>query len=490
MVPKERALSVAELEALCSAFLALPGMYERPTRDLYIEELNNSQSLSYLSVPRYPDPRHDVWSLLRSCHDHPGGIRALATVVRAFHPGSRQMIELDNLVESLFPDELLTPEERTELVRLLVDVAPQHLQLACHYGGPSSWITTTFDWSDPASVARRIEASVGKAGDAPPLLEFVDFVAHQMDAVRSARLHRWTDRVSDRIMLKREVVRGLCASARARLVKAQRFYFIVQLQPDGVDPNSYLMSVWLQQHLSVEEPLHRDDTPITLREVAERLPELLDQAHAALGVGAGELTLEFILPRSLIGHPIDQWEIDRTFPHRLGTSYQVTVRSLDRLGSLGLHSAWRKKWQWLSTNGHEEAPAAVHWLLEPNSRTPNSLRASLIQEDSVVALAMAFPPKDSTTLGSDELSASLYAGMPVMLWCRENDLRPRFEQEITELLAGHGLVELPKQVLQLRQKADETDTASALGRHLTLLWDDADRMPHGFSRKTRLRAPQ
>ena len=490
MVPNERTLSVADLDALCTAFLKLPGMNERSTRDLYVDALNNSQLSNSLSVSRYPDPRHDVWSLLRACQDHPGGIRALATVVRSFHRDSRPMIELDELIECLFPDELLTPRERSALAGLLGGVKSHQLQLACHYAGPSSWITATFDWGDPAAVAHRIEASVGKAGDAPPLLEFVDFVAHQLDPVRSAEQHRWIDQVGDRLNLQNKTLRGLCASAKARLVKAQRFYFIVQLQPDGVDPNSYLMSVWLQQHLSMEEPLHRDDTPITLREVAKRLPELLEQAHAVLGVSDGELGLEFILPRSLLNYPIDQWEIDPTFPHRLGTSYQVTVRSLDRLGSLGLHSIWRQKWQWLSTNGHQEEPAAIHWLLEPNSRTPNSLRASLMREDFVVALAMAFPPADSATLGSDELSASLYAGMPVMLWCRDNDLQPRFEQEVKDLLAGRGLAELPKQVLQLRQRADETDTASALGRHLTLLWDDADRMPQAFSRTKRLRAPQ
>jgi hypothetical protein len=423
------------------------------------------------------------------CHDHPGGIRALATVVRNIHgDDSRPMRELDELIECLFPEELLAPDERDELIGLLSDVTPQQLQLACHYAGPSAAIAVTLDWNNPTAIARRIESLIGKAGDAPPLLEFVDFVAHQVDADRSAAQHRWIDRVGARIALSRHVIRGLCVSASARLVKAQRFYFIVQLQPDGVDPDSYLMSVWLQQHESVEEPLHRDDTPVTLREVAEQLPELLDQAHAALG--AGELTLEFILPRSLIGHPIDQWEVDRVFPHRLGTSYPVTVRSLDRLAKLGLHSAWRQKWQWLSTNGHQVEPAAIHWLREAGARSPNSLHASLLLENSVVALAMSFPPKHSTALGSDELSASLYAGMPVVLWCRDDELGPHFEEEIRELLAGHGLKELPKQVLQLRQKADQNDTASALGRHLTLLWDDADRTPQTFARSTRLRAPQ
>ena len=251
----------------------------------------------------------------------------------------------------------------------------------------------------------------------------------------SAEQHRWIDDVGTRADLSINKLRELCLSASVRLAEARRFYFIVHLQPDGIDPNSYLMSVWLQQHLSVEEPLHRDDTPITLAEVEGLLPELLGQAHATLGVGAGELTLEFILPRSLIGHPIDQWQVDRVFPHRLGTSYPVVVRSLDRLGSRGLHGTWRSKWRWLADNGHREGPEAIYWLPGPWPKAPEALRASLLRDDS--------------------------------------------------------LVELPTQVLQLRQKADELEeTASILGRHLTLLWDDADRIPQSFSRTKRLRAPR
>jgi hypothetical protein len=489
VVPKERTLSVAELDALCTAFLKLPGLSERGTRDLYVDVLN-SQLANALSVPRYLDPRHDVWSILRACQDHPDGIRALATVVRSFHRDSRPMMELDELIECLFPDELLDPVEREQLVSLLADIEPKQLQLACRFAGPPSWLTAALDWSDPAVVARRLESCVGKAGAPPPLLVFVDFVAHQLDAVRSAEQHRWIDKVGARINLSVTTLRSLCVSAAVRLDEARRFYFIVQLQPDGVDPTSYLMSVWLQQHLSVEEPLHRDDTPITLIEVAARLQELLTQAHAALGVSAGELILEFILPRSLIGQPIDQWEIDQVFPHRLGTSYPVIVRSLDRLRNLEIHSTWRQKWRWLADNGHREEPGAIYWLLEPKTRAPNSLRATLLGEPSVVALAMAFPPEESLNLVFDELSAALYGGMPVVLWCRDDKLRPRFEHEVRELLDGHGLVELPTRVLRLRQRADETDDPATLGRHLTLLWDDAERMPRSFTRSTRLRAPQ
>lgn len=489
VVPKERTLSVAELDALCTAFLRLPGMGERGTRDLYVEVLNG-QLANALSVPRYLEPRHDVWSLLRACQDHPDGIRALTTVVRSFHRESRPMMELDELVECLFPDELLDPAEREQLIALLSGVDPRLLQLACRYAGPPSWLTAALDWTDPTTVARRLESCVGKAGAPPPLLVFLDFVAHQLDLARSAEHHRWIDQVGARINLSLTALQGLCVAATARLDQARRFYFIVQLQPDGVDPDSYLMSVWLQQHLSVEEPLYREDAPIPLSEVASRLPTLLVQAHEALGIDAGELTLEFILPRGLIGYPVDALEVDQVFPHRLGTTYPVVVRSLDRLRNLELHGSWRKKWRWLADNGHREEPASIHWLLEPKTRQPASLRATLLRDQSVVALAMAFPPEESPSLAFDELSAALYGGMPVVLWCRDDGLRSAFERELSELLAGHGLVELPRRVLQLRQKADETGDPATLGRHVTLLWDDADRMPQSFSRSTRLRAPQ
>ena len=481
---------MAELDALCTAFLRLPGMRERSTRDLYVDELNN-QLANTLSPRRHLDPHHDVWALLRACQDHPGGIRALASVVRSFHRDSRPMIELDDLIEYLFPDELLEPMERAALLDLLNDVEPRQLQLACRYAAPGSWLTTALDWNDLASITRRLESCVGKASMPPPLLVFVDFVAHQLDAVRAAEQHRWIDEVGLRTNLSIGALRDLCVSANARLAEVQRFYFIVQLQADGIDQSRYLLSVWLQQHHSMEEPLHLDDTPITLPEVAGLLPELLGQAHAALGVTTGELTLEFVLPRSLIGYPVDQWEIDRVFPHRLGTSYPVVVRSLDRLRNLSLHGMWRQKWRWLADNGHRAEPDAVHWLLEPGTRAPASLRASLLREQSAVALAMAFPPKDSLDLVFDELSAALYGGVPVVLWCRDDTLRTRFEPEVRELLNGHGLAELPIQVMRLRQQADEFDnTETSLGRHITLLWDDADRLPQSFSGANRLRAPQ
>lgn len=488
----ERSLTVSDLENLCAAFLKLPGMRERTTRDLYIDQFNG-QFANTLSVSRYPDPQHDVWSLLRACQNHPGGIRQFADIVRAFHRGSRAMLDLDEMIEYLFPDEFLEPSERNELLEHLTGVDQRFLATAGRYAAPPSWPAGVLDWRDPMAIVHRLEACVGVLGAPPPLLVFVDYLAHQLDAVRSAEQHRWIDAVGVKRELDLSSLRDLCVAATARLDEAQRFYFIVQLQPDGLDSDGYLLSVWLQHHHAVEEPLHRDDNPLTLAEVMAKLPDLVSQAHTAFGVGSqtGELTLEFILPRALIGHSIDQWEVDEVFPHRLGTSYPVVVRSLDRMRSRRLYGAWQRKWRWLSANGHRDEPDAIQWLSSPGARAPHALRSGLLRSESSVALAMAFPPESSSHLGLDELTAALYAGVPVVLWCRDTALRHRFEQEIRALLSGRGVVELPTLILRLRQEADEADQAGIrLGQHLTLLWDDADRIPKSMTREVPLQAPK
>ena len=463
-------------------------MRDSSTRDLYINLLN-SQFANSLMVPRHLDPRHDVFALLQACQDHADGIRELAKIVRNFYRNSRPMHELDELIECMFPDEFLSHDERDEIVRLLADVEPRCLRLACRHASPPSWLLTSLDWTEPETVVRQLESCIYPPGVSPPLLVFVDFVAHQVGAVRSAELHRWIDRIGDRVSLEGSSLRELCVAAVARLDEAQRFYFIVQLRPDGIDPDSYLMCVWSQHYRAAEEPLYRDDTPSTLAEVIEQLSDLIPRAHTVLGVSDGEMVVEFILPRRLISHPVDQWQVDRVFPHRLGTSYPVVVRSLDRLSTQELHGTWRQKWRWLTANGHRDEPEMINWLFEPRTRAPNALYANLRRGQSSVALAMAFPPED-IELGQDELTAALWAGIPVILWCRNPALRGQFESQIRHVLVGHGLMELPAQVLNLRQQADEVeDVPTPLGRHLTLLWDDADRVPASF-RSVRLQAPQ
>lgn len=109
-----RRLTLREFDVLCSAFLRLPGMRDRNTRDLYVNQVS-SQLGPNLMFPRYLDPHHDVWSVLQVCQDHPNGIRQLTSIVRAFHSDTTAMHDLDDLVDVLLAERILEQTEPSEL---------------------------------------------------------------------------------------------------------------------------------------------------------------------------------------------------------------------------------------------------------------------------------------------------------------------------------------------------------------------------------------
>lgn len=478
MVWGERPLSVEEHERLCDAFLALAGMRDRDNRDLYIDALGG------LSFTRHADARHDVWALLGACLAYPSGLRELVVIVRAFHKNSLPMVRLEELIVCMFPEELIESGERERLTSLLTGVDLRYLGNAYRLASPLSARKATFDWSDPDKLVRALESATGEAGEPPPLMVFVDCLAHQLDVGRLA-CHQWLDEVGHRLGFPQDVMSRLCQRTVTALARAADPYFVVvQLQPDGIDPDRFLLSAWLQQDReSTAEPLHRDDVPRTLAEIADRLSELLRE------VTVEDVTVEFIVPRGLIGHPIDQWQIDEVLPHSIGTAHPVIVRSLERMRRGDLHGHWRRKWRWLATNGHRHEPDAIRWVRRHSA--PDALRSELLVDHLPVAVAMAFPPDDSASLANDEFTAALYAGVPIILWCREPALAEEFERGISALLAERSLAELPQLVLRLRRQAGRsTEQELRLGDHVTLLWDDADRIPESFARSTRLSAPR
>ncbi|CCH34760.1 hypothetical protein ABZ816_29625 [Actinosynnema sp. NPDC047251] len=488
MVWRERVLSVAEHGRLCDAFLGLPGMRDKDSRELYVSELTRTH-LPAFSYPRHADARHDVWALLTGCLEREGGLGGLVEVVRVFHQGSRPMAHLDELLACLFPDRLLTSTEYEELLALLAGVGPRSLGTAFRQVTSSFWWATVADWDDVAGLVERLEPAVGDDGT-PPVLAFVDRLAHLVADLRTTG-HRWLDGVGSRLGLRPPALAELCAASRAQPADDRPGYVVLHLHPDGVDADRYLLSAWLQQPGQPDEVLFRDDVPRSISQITAHVVGLVHRAHVVAGAEVEELTLEFIVPRGLIHQPIDQWRVDEVFPHRLGTSHPVVVRSLDRMRRGDLRGRWRRKWRWLTANDDRPAPAAVHWLDEGARAGPDRLFAELVVADAPVAVLMAAPPETGAGLGRDELTAVLYAGVPVVAWCRDPALSATFRRDLGELLESGGLDRLPGHVLRLRRQAGgNTGAELLLGEHITLLWDDADRIPELFAQPSRLRAPR
>ncbi|MGH3778594.1 MAG: effector-associated domain 2-containing protein [Pseudonocardiaceae bacterium] len=492
VVGVERELTLKEREGLLSAFTRLPGMRDQARRTLYIEELAK-RFPTVLTTPRYDDSQHDVWSLLEVCSQLPGAISQLLEIVTVFHRDNQWLSPLRVMVHSLFPAALLLDSERDRLIRLLDEVDVPVLAASYRYAARATFDEPPPDLTDVAAVVRRMEAHLGRPRQLPAVFDFADHTAHQTRGWVDGDIHRWLDEVAARLgFADRADIDAMCAATRRRLNQLRRYYFAVQLVPDNVLADRYLLSAWLQHDRSPEEPIHRDDEAVPLSDVGERLFDLLRQVPEHVDDDIEELVVELILPRALITWPVDQWQVDREFPHALGTAYPVVVRSLDRLRRPDLHAPWERKWRWLTRNDRRADHSYFRDVEVHDQPAVSALRAMLLRNESPVALVMRTPPLKSDGLSADAFSAGLQGGIPIMVWCRDTTMSKDFQEQIRISLANGDLLRLPQRVFELRLLAAENagQGDDHVGCHVTLLWDDFDRIPEPFRHRARARAPR
>src|SRR6266545_710351 len=164
------------------------------------------------------------------------------------------------------------------------------------------------------------------------------------------------------------------------------------------------------------------------------------------------------------------------------SGFSTTPRRPSRCVGTTMHPHWRRKWAWLRAN--EKLPdvdGAVYWVRSVG-RPAEALFAELLIDPKPVCLAFEEPPPIVQDLGNDELAVGLYAGTPVMIWCRGGRGSGRFRAEMSAQLAGRALFDLPEITLRLRREAVRLDQETDhLGLQITLLWDDPDRIPEPFA---------
>jgi hypothetical protein len=492
VVGVERELTLKEREGLLTAFMRLPGMRDQTRRTLYIKELAK-QFPTVLTTSRYDDSQHDVWSLLDICSQLPGAISQLLEIVTVFHQDNQWLSPLRVMVHSLFPAALLLGSERDRLIRLLDEVDVSVLAASYRYAARAASHEPPPDFIDVAAVVRRMEAHVGMPRRLPAVFDFADHAAHQTRRGVEGDIHRWLDEVAARLgFADRADIDAMCAATQRRLTRLCRYYFAVQLVPDEGSDDRYLLSAWLQHDRSPEEPILRDDEAVPLSDAVERLFDQLQQVPEHVNDDIEELVVELILPRALITWPVDQWQVDREFPVALGTAYPVVVRSLERLRSPKLHPPWGRKWRWLTRNGRYADHSYFRDVEVHDQPDVSALRATLLRSESQVVLVMRTPPLESGGLGADAFSAGLRGGVPIMVWCRDSTMSEDFQEQIRVLLANGDLLRLPQRVFELRLLAAENagQGGKHVGCHVTLLFDDFDRIPEPFRRRAPAGAPR
>ncbi|QFG24988.1 hypothetical protein [Actinomadura sp. WMMB 499] len=483
-----------DVSRLVKALWRLDALQKQSAREFYLTRVRKELGID-LPVRRGENDLQELWIMVEACLEHPGAFHAFLKVVGGFHAGSTTFDAVRQLGYALVPEPLLEPGERRamhdHLKRLQnADAGALRPEIVkdLFWAVADPLGSVTFETGDIWPVLDALEDfNVGEDG-VPPLLKFVERLAVERGGPVRNRLLDWVEHAAGRLGVAHVMLEQRERAARLR--ERPRMYLVIAFRPDGVTPDEYLISAWLQSEDGHGVMLRcEDDRPMPVTELPSLVVELLTEEPQVVNrPPMSELTLEFVLPLNLLGmQSLDQLRITVDgLERRLGIEHPVVVRSLDRIQKQNYHPAWRRKWTWLRDNPHN---AEVCLMTQPGKYLGESLYNMLLSDPASVCLALAFPPHGDGASAPDELRVALQAGAPVIAWCRSGRTPERFSAEFQDLMS-HGVLALPDSVLALRREAVASHggqpSADHLGLQLTLLFDDADRFPEP---RGRLEAP-
>ncbi|WP_147449384.1 effector-associated domain 2-containing protein [Actinomadura pelletieri] len=442
----------------------------------------------------------DLWALVDALLNHPGAAQSLVRILEVFYGNSLSVRAFGDLVAELLPEPWLDQGERRVLHELITslersDPGLSHLSrfplLYRRAVGPA-WPLLDREVHSLHDVVALLEEIPAGGDGVPPLLAFVSDLAEYADSRTAPHFRGWVHRQVEAQGVDEAILACRSAACRSTSVEARsrpepsETYLIIECAPDALEPDRYLVTAWLQVGREPGSTLRCDDEAMSISRITDLLEQLLTSESSVVGRRDPDLTIEFVLPRPLLDHPVEQSKIKIAgFEHRIGIKYPVVVRSLDRMRLAATHHGWRHKWAWLRGNA-VDTPVC---LVTRRGEYDQEELYSKLSEASPAVLALAYPPWGGENEEPDEHWIGLLAGTPVIAWCRDGRDPALFAREVKDLLAA-DLMKLPRRTMELRRQAlsdvREGPGPGHLGLHLTLVFDDADRIPEPY---VRLRPP-
>lgn len=185
-----------QLDRLIELLLVVPAMSDSRERDAHVEALAAALRRP-TDFPRAADARDDLASVLRSCVIYTGALRLLVQDIRRHHPSEasdRAATAADEIVGG--STVLLSGPDREALRRALVDIPVKDLFDAIGDLSEVPELSSVQVWRDMVAVIRIAERLPSPPHGVPPLVAFVDRLAHVVAEDRSAALHAWIDSVA------------------------------------------------------------------------------------------------------------------------------------------------------------------------------------------------------------------------------------------------------------------------------------------------------
>lgn len=210
----------------------------------------------------------------------------------------------------------------------------------------------------------------------------------------------------------------------------------------------------------------------------------LNNPENLLGCAYYDLTIELFLPSEFLCEPIDRWKVRDEFdnPVYLGSKHRLVLRSYDRVAKPSLKNNFSKSWHSARAFLIQRPDAAslqkkIQCLDRINCNQLARLTEELRQKIGLKVICAL--PESKTEF----FRAMLKSGVPIAFWTRSRELSSaeimggidRF-LTLELLLDPCNLLERVRAERALAFEDCET-LERRWGRHLTVLWDDWERMP-------------
>jgi transcriptional regulator with XRE-family HTH domain len=248
----------------------------------------------------------------------------------------------------------------------------------------------------------------------------------------------------------------------------------VQVQHHAQDQGAFVVSHWLRKGLANHPSLRGEDRVARRDDLEQLIGEIITAAETAWSDWSGEVRVEFVLPLDLINLPVDRWRVPE-LDVPLGVQYPVVVRSLERMRAQNWHRVWRSRWRHLAAE-----PGASLVLRGDSTDKPDShgFARQLHADPRYVGMVLSEPPVRADGQGVTEMTQALRAGLPFLVWSRDDCHAPTFRDAVAELLGDGELADLPERVRDMRRRAETAPTGDGdTGpQHLAVLWDDPDQL--------------
>jgi hypothetical protein len=484
-------IAAAERQRIAAALLALRGIRDRATRDLFIDVIERDFA-GRLHVERISAPIDATLALVDTCLAHPGALHELLQRLRRYHdtePERPLLAELTEAIEIVDPAPLLSIAERNALYRVLDELRPQIAAdrvLSTYRQAAGQLGLAEIDPFDLPSVLRRLEAATSDPDGLPPLITFLEELSQFLPQQTVDGLRTWVNDFAGRENIPRHLILRLRISRPPTAPSSAIGYVLIELRPDGADDQRYMITVTLR-HPEVGSPipqgqvLHESRTPLTIAEIPDIFDSVLSRVWEAASLEIDQLVIEFLLPFSLLSYPVDQWEVQTDqIAHPVGVEHLVVIRVRDRQDLRRTHAQWREKSRRLRAG-----QATVRWVDPLNEADISTRLFADLVAGGAQCLALVRPPQPAQSLGNDAVSVGVWTGVPVMVWCRDESSATSFTALLRDYFERHDLTSLPSHIQRMRRDFVRFGDPAA-GAHITLVWDLED---EPISPAIRYRAP-